>query len=396
MTDSPLGELKLLHRTSTVEDYCDRLMALACRNHELSEDQQVQLFVAGLRNPLQIDVALRSPRTMNEAIKLARAYEQHQAISDPPPSRPRSTFRPGASTAPTGTAASSPALLGPSPTLATSAASSTPGRRRLTPSEMSHHRAAGLCYNCDEKFVYGHKCKNLFIMEIVAEELAEGDTETPPATVADDLALSLHAFTGIRPSKFSTMKVWVFIGPHRLTTLLDSGFSHNLIDEGIARQLGLCLHQRHGLHVTVGDGERVTCSGGFPDTPIEVGSERFLIDCYAIPVGGYDLILGVCFLGVLGPLLWDFAEQTLCFRRDDCQILWPGLDRSSPLTIHAIQAGSHTLMQDLLEEFSDLFADPTGLPPSRSICHHIWLYPGTDAVAVRPYRYAHIQKELEC
>ena len=115
MTDSPLGELKLLHRTSTVEDYCDRLMALACRDHELSEDQQVQLFVAGLRNPLQIDVALRSPRTMNEAIKLARAYEQHQAISDPPPSRPRSTFRPGASTAPTGMAASSPALLGPSP-----------------------------------------------------------------------------------------------------------------------------------------------------------------------------------------------------------------------------------------------------------------------------------------
>jgi len=100
---------------------------------------------------------------------------------------------------------------------------------------MSQHRAAGLCYNCDEKFVYGHKCKNLFIMEIVAEELAEGDTETPPATMADDLALSLHAFTGIRPSKFNTMKVWVFIGPHRLTTLLDSGFSHNLINEGIAR-----------------------------------------------------------------------------------------------------------------------------------------------------------------
>ena len=28
MTDSPLGELKLLHRTSTVEDYCDSFMAM--------------------------------------------------------------------------------------------------------------------------------------------------------------------------------------------------------------------------------------------------------------------------------------------------------------------------------------------------------------------------------
>ncbi|WVZ98117.1 hypothetical protein U9M48_043595 [Paspalum notatum var. saurae] len=67
MTDTPLGALKLLQRTTTVEDYCEKFMSLACRDAELSEPQQVQLFIAGLRNPLQLDVALQRPYTLNEA-----------------------------------------------------------------------------------------------------------------------------------------------------------------------------------------------------------------------------------------------------------------------------------------------------------------------------------------
>ncbi|WVZ49385.1 hypothetical protein U9M48_000752 [Paspalum notatum var. saurae] len=58
MTDTPLGALKLLQRTITVEDYCEKFMSLACRDAELSDPQQVQLFIASLRNPLQLDVAL--------------------------------------------------------------------------------------------------------------------------------------------------------------------------------------------------------------------------------------------------------------------------------------------------------------------------------------------------
>jgi hypothetical protein len=44
----------------------------------------------------------------------------------------------------------------------------------------------------------------------------------------------------------------------------------------------------------------------------------------------------------------------------------------------------------------DLFAEPQGLPPRRHLSHRIRLKPSTGAVAVRPYRYAHTQKdELE-
>jgi hypothetical protein len=61
-----------------------------------------------------------------------------------------------------------------------------------------------------------------------------------------------------------------------------------------------------------------------------------------------------------------------------------------------LAAASVDLLLDLLQEFSSLFQDLTGLPPSRQRPHRILLLPGTAPVVVRPYRYAHLQKaELE-
>jgi hypothetical protein len=56
---------------------------------------------------------------------------------------------------------------------------------------------------------------------------------------------------------------------------------------------------------------------------------------------------------------------------------------------------SADLMEDLLQSFASLFNTPTGLPPPRDRQHRIRLVLGTAPVAVRPYRYAHLQKELE-
>ncbi|KAL4020921.1 hypothetical protein IC575_019709 [Cucumis melo] len=47
----------------------------------------------------------------------------------------------------------------------------------------------------------------------------------------------------------------------------------------------------------------------------------------------------------------------------------------------------------LLKQFASVFEWPTTLPPQCSIDHHIYLKSGTDPVNVRPYRYAHHQKE---
>lgn len=45
----------------------------------------------------------------------------------------------------------------------------------------------------------------------------------------------------------------------------------------------------------------------------------------------------------------------------------------------------------LLAKYEDVFNWPEGLPPQRSIEHHIHLRKGIDLANVRPYRYAYQQ-----
>lgn len=49
-------------------------------------------------------------------------------------------------------------------------------------------------------------------------------------------------------------------------------------------------------------------------------------------------------------------------------------------------------IQQLLDQFKHLFAEPVGLPPKRDADHKIPLIPGAQPVKVRPYRYSPIQK----
>jgi len=51
-----LGELAHLRRTGSVSEYQDQFLLLLARCDNVSERQQVDLFTAGLRNPLRMDV----------------------------------------------------------------------------------------------------------------------------------------------------------------------------------------------------------------------------------------------------------------------------------------------------------------------------------------------------
>lgn len=42
--------------------------------------------------------------------------------------------------------------------------------KRITPIEMAVMREKGLCYNCDEPFISGHKCIKQQLFMVVAEE----------------------------------------------------------------------------------------------------------------------------------------------------------------------------------------------------------------------------------
>jgi hypothetical protein len=60
------------------------------------------------------------------------------------------------------------------------------------------------------------------------------------------------------------------------------------------------------------------------------------------------------------------------------------------------EGSQHSDIQLLVEEFSDIFATPTQLPPVRVYDHHISLVPRAVPVNSKPYRYSPFNKnEIE-
>ena len=61
-----------------------------------------------------------------------------------------------------------------------------------------------------------------------------------------------------------------------------------------------------------------------------------------------------------------------------------------------VPQGIQPKMQQLLQEFEDIYQEPKQLPPEREIDHHINLKEGTEPINVWSYRYAYFQKaEIE-
>jgi hypothetical protein len=68
-----------------------------------------------------------------------------------------------------------------------------------------------------------------------------------------------------------------------------------------------------GLTVKVANGEWVTSGGVCRAAAMTVGSEQFHVNFYALPLDGFDIVLGVQWLRTLGPILWDFDDLKMMF-----------------------------------------------------------------------------------
>ncbi|WVZ94364.1 hypothetical protein U9M48_040263 [Paspalum notatum var. saurae] len=237
-----------------------------------------------------------------------------------------------------------------------------------------------------------HRCQRLFYLEVADEDITA--EEAAPATSDDDEApvISLLAMAGLH--KPGTMHIPATIQGRRLIALLDTGSTHNFINTAALSDIDLPFADCHDLHVTVANGDKVACRGRTDHVPVDIASEQFATNFYAIPLDGFDVVLGVAFLCTLGPILWDFDQRHLSFRWEGHRVQWRGIRPVARRPhIASLAVRDQLLPDDLLDSFIDVFATPTGLPPARACDHRIHLRLGTPPVAVRPYRYAHLQKD---
>jgi hypothetical protein len=118
--------------------------------------------------------------------------------------------------------------------------------QKLTRAEMAKCQLKGLCYNCDEKYFSGHKCKEQKCFMAISEDISEEDEETPSVSESPESTditppldpleveptISLNALTGF--SIPQTLKLISHIKHRKVIILVDSGSTHNFIHRHIA------------------------------------------------------------------------------------------------------------------------------------------------------------------
>jgi hypothetical protein len=75
---------------------------------------------------------------------------------------------------------------------------------------MTTRRAQGLCFNYDEQFIPGHRCKKLYIMEI--DPFLDDDGAAADTGKVEVMAISLAAIAGVQPRSGNTLRLIVTIG----------------------------------------------------------------------------------------------------------------------------------------------------------------------------------------
>ena len=91
-------------------------------------------------------------------------------------------------------------------------------------------------------------------------DIDDDDPATATVTKQDGPPLiSLNAITGT--STVTTMQLRVLVGGRKFTALLDSGSTHNFVNDTAATFAGLHFKSGCGAHVVVANGDRIACRG---------------------------------------------------------------------------------------------------------------------------------------
>ena len=169
------------------------------------------------------------------------------------------------------------------------------------------------------------------------------------------------------------------------------------------------------MEVKVANGVVVKTQGFCDQVPVCIQGEEFSIQFHVLPLGGCDVVLGTQWLTTLGNIQWNFQFLTMEFCHKGHKVLLEGLKQSGShlldgdqffktpikkgLLVHILtpslaeeQAALPVEVADLLQEFTQVFHTPVGLPPLRGHEHHITLKEGAQPVYQRPYRYPFYQK----
>eukprot|EP00253_Pinus_taeda_P036042 PITA_36042 len=245
---------------------------------------------------------------------------------------------------------------------------------RLTLQQLEERKEKGLCYNCDNKYIKGHKCAQKKLFYIDYEEENEKDQETSeeedihqeptlkkeemnltisckalarnttPQTlnieghikkknvqeVKDhiekeemNLTISCNALDVI--TTLQTIKIEGHIKKKKVIVLIDSGSTHNFIHCKIAKGLNCFLYPAPECQMMVASVGTINCSGKCCNINLYMGEYVLNNLMISIPMVGDYVVLGVQWLQYLGTIAFNFQERFMKFSSEGKEVELRGI-----------------------------------------------------------------------
>ena len=128
----------------------------------------------------------------------------------------------------------------------------------------------------------------------------------------------------IGTTDYKTMRVQGKIKNQLISILIDTGSTHNFVDQEVVKKLRVRLKNIQSFMVTVANSDKLKAQQRCPSLTWEVQGIQLKADFLVIPLKGCDMVLGVQWLITLGPILWNFKKLTMQFTWEHQHVIWRG------------------------------------------------------------------------
>ncbi|XP_045087991.1 uncharacterized protein [Aegilops tauschii subsp. strangulata] len=325
---SLLRQFNRLRQTGAVTEYAEKFTQfmhnLMAHHASWEPTYFITHFIDGLQKEIRAAVVLHRPKTLDTAVDLACLQEEVMEAMRKEDKREDRRYTPAATARPVPRTA---LPLPPPPPSAPPKSSAPPETRSAdrrtveaahAPSEdriaalRAYRRARGLCFTCGERWGRDHRCGPTVQLHVVEEliDMMRGDPttadeHTPAGSVAseaeaDCCVICKEAVEGAESA--TTMRLHGWVQDREVLMLVDSGSSHSFVCESLAEQLSGMKVSDHTMAVRVANGGVLQCNRELPACPWRTQGVTFHTDLKVLPLGCYDMILGIDWLAQRSPM----------------------------------------------------------------------------------------------
>ena len=199
----------------------------------------------------------------------------------------------------------------------------------------AYRRALGLCFKCNTKWSKDRVCapEVLHAVDALWESISSDDSladsvEEFPHPEQCYLALSKSALSGVPTSRsicFAGLLQSILV-----QILVDSGSSSSFVNQALVPRLTGVVSVPMSTSVLVVGGTQLTTSAVLLQVPWSVGDCSFQSDFRVLPLGTFDVVIGMDWLAAYSPMQIHWQEKWMAIPYKGQLTVLQGLPTSFP------------------------------------------------------------------